>query len=99
MTRVNISFKQKREIYEHLKGILTKTDEGFWQYPPGQTDISVAKLFNVNTSHVYGVRMEEFGKVRAPQKASLEDRVRALESYLDELDAGWRQRALRLAAE
>lgn len=93
---MRIGFKEKRQIYEHLKTILTRTEEGFYLYPPGETDSTVARLFNCTANHVAGVRKEEFGKVRAPRKASVEDRVRAIEKYLDEKDAHWCQHLLAL---
>lgn len=89
-------FKLKSKIYEHLKEVGTTPEKGVYVYSEGHNDATVAKLFEVSLNVVTGVRVATFGNIRPPRKSSVEDRLRAVENYLDELAPGWRQRALAL---
>lgn len=91
-----VDFKLKTKIYEHLRTVGDKLENGFYVYHEGHSDSSVAKLFDVSVAVVSGVRATTFGKLRSARKASIEDRLRAVETYLDELAPGWRQRILAL---
>ncbi len=96
---IRLSYVEKRKIDDYLRGILTKTEEGLFDYPEGQTDLTVAKHFGCNANHVASVRREAFGRRRASRKTSIEDRIRAIEAHLDDKTPGWRQQKFLLEGE
>lgn len=93
---MRLSFGQKYEINKYLEEVLVRGDDGRCTYKNDENDASVAKRFGCHTTHVAGIRLERFGRVREARKASIEDRLRSVEQFLDELNPNWRQRLLGL---
>ena len=90
MAKANLKVKVK--IYEHLKSVGTCPEPGIYAYNDGHSDAAVAKLFEVSVNVVSGIRASSFGVIRPARKSSIEDRLRAIETYLDDHTPGWRQR-------
>jgi hypothetical protein len=89
-TRTTLNYSQKREIDQFLQTVLKKMDDGTVSYINGHSDQSVAKTFACSSNNVAGIRKECFGMLHAPQKVSNDDRLRAIEAYLDWFQLDWR---------
>lgn len=71
MAKNMIAFEKRLEIYEFLKTVCKKHDDGRAEYLPGWTDAAVAKHLSVTEGNVYSLRSSQFGITRkAPSSSS-----------------------------
>lgn len=93
---MRLSFPQKLEINKLLEQQLVKGDDGYYEYKDGDTDATIAQRMRCNVSHIAGLRKEMGWPLRASRTSTLEERVRRIEKYLEEVHPTWRQHLLSL---
>lgn len=99
MSRKTLNYSQRKEIDLFLGTVLKKFGEGYVEYLNGESDQSVAQRFQCTANNVQGVREAIYGRLRpVVPRSPLEDRVAAIEGYLDDLDPTWRQKKLKLVS-
>lgn len=81
--RNTIDRKTSFEIYEFLKTVLAKREDGLVEYKEPWTEQRVADKFKVGVSNVAGVR-KSFGNLQHSSRA-LEGRVMYLEAKVGDL--------------
>ena len=93
---MRLSFTQKLEINKVLEQLLVKGEDGYYDYQNGETDATMAQRFSCNVSHISGLRIERGWRLRASRTSTIEDRVRRIERYLEDVHPTWRQHVLGL---
>lgn len=78
---------KKFEIYEALKPVIVKNEDGTCSYVDGQNDASIAELMDCSPNSVATIRQDNFGKLRMSQtKAKAannsEARIAIIEDFL-----------------
>lgn len=63
-SRRSITQMTRIKIYEFLKPLLVRRDDGLWEYNDDWTDVAVASQFQVGESTVAKIREAGFGKLR-----------------------------------
>lgn len=64
---VRIGFTLKTEIYEFMKTICIKREDGFAEYQNGWSDAKVAQQCGVTTRVVHNLRNTMFGRLNNPR--------------------------------
>lgn len=80
-----ITFEKRLQIYEFLKTVCTKLEDGHAEYATGWTDAAVAKHMGVTEGNVYYLRSTQFGPTRKPPGAGDRGEIASLQRAVEDL--------------
>lgn len=90
-TKQTLSFGERLKVFEFLKNVCKKNDDGVSSYDEGWTDVRVAEVLKVTPTNVGSIRTQMIGPLRravtsgSDDVQALRERVHALEQEVGQL--------------